>query len=477
MDPHHFFSRPRRWLGGLGPSVSMAFRLVQARLRMVGVILVIFLIVGGWDRISAYWDKLTAQADPIAGPVSADTEYWCPMCPGIVSDWPGKCPVCNMDLVRRSKHDMAPLPSGVMARMQISPYRVQLAGVQTSEVRYQNLAREITADGRVVSSSSSRCSVVAEVVENDLPFLEEGQSAEVSRPAFAGFDSVAGRVKGISFTPREGIPGWQLRVAVAYPDRSLYVGTRVRIRINVPVSTRPWSARALSDAWKQNTAAELAVGALCNPSGILEGVGLVSLAGAAGARAFQTQGQVLAVPESAVVETDSKPVVYVARGQDMFDAVCVVLGPRCGDSYPVLKGLSNGDQVVTQGALLLDAESHLSPAATMYFGAGAPDSPSTPSQAPTRRSEPKQEGDQETSLAKALAQLSAADRALVEAQGHCPVNPDNRLGSMGPPCKVVIHGRTFFLCCTGCRAEALAHPDETLRKLARLKHPSTVAHD
>ncbi len=40
-------------------------------------------------------------------------------------------PICNMDLIARKKSDAQILPSGVLTRMQISPYRVHLAGVQT----------------------------------------------------------------------------------------------------------------------------------------------------------------------------------------------------------------------------------------------------------------------------------------------------------------------------------------------------------
>ncbi len=54
------------------------------------------------------------------------------MDPGIVSDWPGKCGICNMALVRRKRGEAVALPDGVIARMQLSPYRIQLAGIQTS---------------------------------------------------------------------------------------------------------------------------------------------------------------------------------------------------------------------------------------------------------------------------------------------------------------------------------------------------------
>src|SRR5262249_37339940 len=77
------------------------------------------------------------------------TEYFCPMCPGVISDWPGKCPVCNMALVRRQRGAAVALPDGVVARMQLSPDRVQLAGVHTSPVAYRPLLPELRTPGLV----------------------------------------------------------------------------------------------------------------------------------------------------------------------------------------------------------------------------------------------------------------------------------------------------------------------------------------
>ena len=69
------------------------------------------------------------------------------MDPGVLSDWPGRCGVCNMALVRRKKGEAAMLPDGVVARMQLSPYRVQLAGIRTAAAEFRPLAREWSTSG------------------------------------------------------------------------------------------------------------------------------------------------------------------------------------------------------------------------------------------------------------------------------------------------------------------------------------------
>ncbi|MCL6507397.1 MAG: hypothetical protein K6T59_10240 [Bryobacteraceae bacterium] len=77
--------------------------------------------------------------------------------------------------------------------------------------------------------------------------------------------------------------------------------------------------------------------------------------------------------------------------------------------------------------------------------------------------------DEEAEIKAARAELSPEDQRLVEAQEFCPVMPDNRLGVMGPPLKVMVKDQPVFLCCKGCRRKALADPDRTLAKVEELK--------
>ena len=94
---------------------------------------------------------------------------------------------------------------------------------------------------------------------------------------------------------------------------------------------------------------------------------------------FQPAGKVLAVPDAAVVDTGLRTVVFVETMPGMFDGVEVVLGPRCGNAYPVVRGLEAGQNVVAAGAFLLDAETRLNPSlAASYFGASARDAATLP---------------------------------------------------------------------------------------------------
>src|SRR5262245_13685599 len=148
----------------------VGLRIAVARLRFFLLLAAVLLIVAAWPTLRNLWDKLTGPPAPAAG-VSGDTEYWSPMCPGVSSDWPGKCPVCHMSLVLRQRGEMTPLPDGVVARLQFPPYRVQLAGIRTSRVEYLPLSREIILAGLLGrasadSSDNARLILATEVFEN-----------------------------------------------------------------------------------------------------------------------------------------------------------------------------------------------------------------------------------------------------------------------------------------------------------------------
>lgn len=74
------------------------------------------------------------------------------------------------------------------------------------------------------------------------------------------------------------------------------------------------------------------------------------------------QGEALAVPKSAVLDTGSRKLVFVSRGEGRFDPREIRTGYLAGDYYQVLEGLREGEQVVTSANFLIDSESQLSTA-------------------------------------------------------------------------------------------------------------------
>ena len=80
-------------------------------------------------------------------------------------------------------------------------------------------------------------------------------------------------------------------------------------------------------------------------------------------------GPVLAVPDSAVIDTGTRRVVILDRGEGRFEPREVRLGQRGDGMVAISDGVSEGDRVVVSANFLIDAESNLKAALS---GLGAP---------------------------------------------------------------------------------------------------------
>ncbi len=459
-------------------AVRFVVRTLEVRLRFIGVLVIVFVVASQWDTLRNHWDRMTDQLVTNRGSnqaMSSDTEYFCPMDPGVVSMEPAKCDICNMALVRRKMGDMAPLPSGVLARMQLSPYRVQLAGIQTAPVDYRPTAREVTLTGIVRDDGLVQC----RVFEHDRPFVVIGQAADVTPDDSAKQPSIRGKVSTLDVDPRESRTSAVIRLEES--GRALPPGTRVLATVRRPVAeiepfrslpsnppplikgdllavyVCPQHPEVLvaergrcpvdrdNNLRRQGLLDNQRVGWWCpmHPNVTADHAG-ASCEACGGMKlvprivTYRPPGQVLTVPESAVVDTGTRAVVFVEQMPGMFDSVEIVVGPRCGDVYPVASGLEPGQRVAISGAFLLDAETRLNPSlAASYFGAGR-----------TARNEPAS---------------PSGDKLIAPERGVCPVT-GKPLGSMGPPVSVTVNGQTVQLCCEGCEERLRKSPEKYLSK-------------
>jgi Cu(I)/Ag(I) efflux system membrane fusion protein len=74
-----------------------------------------------------------------------------------------KCPICGMPLSIRKKGEAARLPAGITGRVQLSPERIQLAGIETSPVEYRPMAKETKTVGYVAFDESRLSRIVSRV--------------------------------------------------------------------------------------------------------------------------------------------------------------------------------------------------------------------------------------------------------------------------------------------------------------------------
>jgi Cu(I)/Ag(I) efflux system membrane fusion protein len=81
--------------------------------------------------------------------------------------------------------------------------------------------------------------------------------------------------------------------------------------------------------------------------------------------------KVIAVPDSAVIDSGDRQIVIVDKGEGRFEPRKVRLGRRGAGYVEIKEGVSDGEAVVSSANFLIDAESNLK-AALNGLDAGAP---------------------------------------------------------------------------------------------------------
>ena len=328
--------------------------------------------------------------------------------------------------------------------------------------------------------------IEGQVYENDMVFLppqeyfhRPQQAQQLALPVVAttqatGNERFAGFLTFIHPHVDWSTRTVRVRYEIPNPQHKLRPGTSARVELNIPPRQIPLLVHHFGTESALLYALSLLVQSPdpLSPHGLLMTLQLIP--SSAGDAALLHYGYLLAVPESAVIDTGREKVVYRQIAPAEFEAVSVQLGPRMEDEqgvfyYPVLAGLQAGDLVVTAGAFLLDAETRLNPAAgSIYFGAAG--TQHRHQQPEAVRSAAAQ--DEDALIRSNLARLPRSDRELAARQLYCPIQQQNRLGSMGTPVKILLDGQPVFLCCPGCEEEARNHPQQTLATVRRLlQHP------
>jgi membrane fusion protein, copper/silver efflux system len=148
--------------------------------------------------------------------------------------------------------------------------------------------------------------VIADVAEGDLADIKPGTRATVTFRAYMG-------------QPVEGV------VTFIYPEMRAETRT-ARVRIEVP-----------------------------NPDGRLKTDMYADVV-------FHVEGTgipVTAVPAGAIIDSGTRQVVLVSKGDGRFEPRPVKLGRRGGGRVEIIEGLTAGEEVVTSATFLIDAESNL----------------------------------------------------------------------------------------------------------------------
>ena len=124
-------------------------KVVEWRRRVVAVLAATGLAFAYWDTLANRYDKWMRPTSAHVEAAHPGTEFYCPMHPNVVRDESGTCPVCGMPLSKRVKGEKAPLPEGVLARVQLGPMRVRQGNIRTVSVAYEPMLESLTTVGTV----------------------------------------------------------------------------------------------------------------------------------------------------------------------------------------------------------------------------------------------------------------------------------------------------------------------------------------
>src|SRR5262249_28640921 len=155
-----------------------------------------------------------------------------------------------------------------------------------------------------------RVFIQADLFEKDLAVVSAGQPVEAGSEAYPG-RTFPGKVRqvGQSFAPDTRTT--RVRLEIDNPRQELRPGMFLTARVRTPVTQASWFTQSWREEMRNRAVVDLAAHTLLTPTGTPAVGGLGSLTRAAVGQAAWRQGLVPAVPESAVVDTGEKKVVYV----------------------------------------------------------------------------------------------------------------------------------------------------------------------
>jgi multidrug efflux pump subunit AcrA (membrane-fusion protein) len=179
----------------------------------------------------------------------------------------------------------------------------EVAGFVVQKMAFHGM-RVTPADTLFDIADLSRVWVLADIYESDLPLVRAGMRGELSVPY---------------------LPGQSWRGSVTYVNPTVEEKTRtVKVRIELANEGQQLKPDMFADV-----------------------------------RLLADLGTGLSVPESAVIDSGGRRLVFIDRGSGRFEPREVTLGVRAGAGFQVISGLDDGERVVTSANFLLDSESSL----------------------------------------------------------------------------------------------------------------------
>jgi hypothetical protein len=314
--------------------------------------------------------------------------YWTdPMIPGFKADQPGKSPM-GMDLVPVYQEESpsassASAPEGY-ASILLTPQKQQLIGIKTAPVQKRPLTKTIRTVGTIAhdpelyqaqseyiqaiqANERARQSNIPEVVEQSQRLVE---STRIRLKHMGLSDELIDEISQSKEAEHSllyanpGEPVWTYAQIYEYELPLIRVGQKLKAEASsLAGQAFEGKIRAIDRMVDQQTRTIRIRAQLQDPQGQLKPDMFVNVV------IEIDLGEILAVAKEAVFDTGVKKIVFIDKGQGVFEPKDVVLGTIVDDYYEVKSGLQEGESVVVSGNFLIDSESRLK-AALEGMGSG-----------------------------------------------------------------------------------------------------------
>ena len=318
----------------------------------------------------------TKKAAPAAAPAERKILYYRnPMQPSITSPVPMKDSM-GMDYVAVYEDEVQ--GSGVpgQAMVQMSAAREQSIGVRVSRVERRDMEEPVRASARV-AYDPGLYSAIVEHQEAVAGVHKERASSEMKTEAESTVRASTLRLRQMGLSEdqieKAGNPGfdpsnlllgraggkvWVYADLYDYESALVKPGQRAELTSQAfPGLTFKGIVRAVDSVINAETRTLRARIETPNPDGDLKPEMYMS------AVIHASIGRGLAIPESALMDTGTRQLVFVQKEPGHYEPRQVKVGRLAGSYYEVLSGLQEGETVVTSANFLLDSESKLKAAA------------------------------------------------------------------------------------------------------------------
>jgi len=336
-----------------------------------GVFITLAFVAAGFLFVS-YKRNLAPGAESQKGAYKKDKKilsYRNPMNPEVTSPVPMKDSM-GMDYVPVYEGEKASEEAGIY----MSPEKQQLIGVKKERVEKRNLVHEISTVGKVAydpelyvaqeeylqalkTVEATKNSTLSTVSEQARSLLEAaGKKLTLMGMNKGAIDELAkkGKAQENLYLPLNENTAWVYMNVYEYEIGLIKEGMGVEIEaVAYPGELFKGKISAITPVLNSETRSAQVRAEVEDPEHKLKPQMFVN------AKIKVDLWEKLAVPETAVLDTGTRKIVYVAKEGDTLEAVEVTLGQKAEGFFEVLGGLKEGDIVVTSGNFLVDSESKL----------------------------------------------------------------------------------------------------------------------